>query len=141
MNDSLRTPTTNDAVRSADTDAVFHSWSAQSTLAPFVIAGGKGCEVWDYEGNTYLDFSSMLVNVNIGHQHPKVVEAIKAQADILTTVAPAHANNMRALAAQKILDHAPANFHKVFFTNGVGECPPGACRVMVDPRSVAKDAT
>ena len=82
MNDSLRTPTKNDAVRTADIDSVFHSWSAQSTLAPFVIAGGKGCEVWDYEGNTYLDFSSMLVNVNIGHQHPKVIEAIKAQAGV-----------------------------------------------------------
>ena len=129
MNDSLRTPTKNDAVRTADTDSVFHSWSAQSTLAPFVIAGGKGCEVWDYEGNTYLDFSSMLVNVNIGHQHPKVVEAIKAQADILTTVAPAHANNMRALAAQKILDHAPANFHKVFFTNGGADAVENAVRM------------
>ncbi|MTA38214.1 MAG: aspartate aminotransferase family protein, partial [Actinobacteria bacterium] len=52
MTDSLRTPTTNDAVRTADIGKVFHSWSAQSTLAPFVIAGGKGCEVWDYEGNT-----------------------------------------------------------------------------------------
>ena len=129
MNDSLRTPTKNDAVRTADTDSVFHSWSAQATLAPFVIAGGKGCEVWDYEGNTYLDFSSMLVNVNIGHQHPKVVEAIKAQADILTTVAPAHANNMRALAAQKILDHAPANFHKVFFTNGGADAVENAVRM------------
>ncbi len=129
MNDSLRTPTSNDAVRSADTASVFHSWSAQATLAPFVIAGGKGSEVWDYEGNTYLDFSSMLVNVNIGHQHPKVVEAIKAQADILTTVAPAHANNMRALAAEKILAHTPEKFTKVFFTNGGADANENAIRM------------
>ena len=129
MNNSLRTPASNDAVRTADTASVFHSWSAQATLAPFVIAGGKGCEVWDYDGNTYLDFSSMLVNVNIGHQHPKVIEAIHAQADILTTVAPAHANNMRALAAEKILAHAPEKFKQVFFTNGGADAVENAVRM------------
>jgi taurine--2-oxoglutarate transaminase len=85
--------------------------------------------VWDYEGNTYLDFSSMLVNVNIGHQHPKVIEAIKAQADILTTVAPAHANNMRAFAANKILAHTPEKFNKVFFTNGGADANENAIRM------------
>jgi taurine--2-oxoglutarate transaminase len=85
--------------------------------------------VWDYEGNTYLDFSSMLVNVNIGHQHPKVIAAIKAQADVLTTVAPAHANNVRALAAQKILSHAPKGFEKVFFTNGGADANENAIRM------------
>ncbi len=52
---------------------VFHSWSAQKALNPLVIAGGEGCYVWDYDGNRYLDFSSQLVNTNIGHQHPKVI--------------------------------------------------------------------
>jgi len=129
MNNSLINPASNEAVRTADTASVFHSWSAQATLAPFVIAGGKGSEVWDYEGNTFLDFSSMLVNVNIGHQHPKVVEAIKAQADILTTVAPAHANNMRALAAEKILAHTPDKFTDVFFTNGGADANENAIRM------------
>ena len=46
----------------------------------------------------YLDFSSQLVNTNIGHQHPKVVAAIKEQADLLCTVAPQHANDKRARA-------------------------------------------
>ncbi len=130
MSDSpLLHPADNATVREADTSNVFHSWSAQGTLAPFVIAGGKGSRIWDYEGNTYLDFSSMLVNVNIGHQHPKVIDAIKAQADVLTTVAPAHANNMRALAAQKILSHAPAGFEKVFFTNGGADANENAIRM------------
>ena len=44
------------------------------------IAGGRGCYVWDYDGNRYLDFSCQLVNTNIGHQHPKVVAAIQEQA-------------------------------------------------------------
>ncbi|MEY4997399.1 MAG: hypothetical protein RLY59_803, partial [Actinomycetota bacterium] len=71
----------------------------------------------------------MLVNVNIGHQHPKVIAAIKAQADVLTTVAPAHANNVRALAAQKILSHAPKGFEKVFFTNGGADANENAIRM------------
>lgn len=122
-------PADNATVRSADTENVFHSWSAQGALSPFVMAGGKGSHVWDYEGNTYLDFSSMLVNVNIGHQHPKVIAAIKAQADVLVTVAPAHANNVRALAAQKILSHAPQGFSKVFFTNGGADAIENAIRM------------
>lgn len=122
-------PADNATVREADMGSVFHSWSAQGTLAPFVIAGGLGSRIWDYEGNTYLDFSSMLVNVNIGHQHPKVIAAIKAQADVLTTVAPAHANNMRALAAQKILSHTPKQFNKIFFTNGGADANENAIRM------------
>ena len=123
------TEVTNAEVRTADLANVFHSWSAQATLNPLVIAGGKGSRVWDFEGNEYLDFSSMLVNVNIGHQHPKVVEAIKAQAEILTTVAPSHANNIRALAAKKILAHAPDGFAKVFFTNGGADANENAIRM------------
>ena len=129
MNDSLKHPTSNDAVRSADTSSVFHSWSAQASLAPFVIAGGKGCQVWDYEGNTYLDFSSMLVNVNIGHQHPKVVKAIQDQAARLSTIAPQHANDMRGEAAKRIVDRAGTRHQKVFFTNGGADAVENAIRM------------
>ena len=108
---------------------VFHSWSAQGTLNPMVIAGGKGSEVWDFDGNTYLDFSSQLVNTNMGHQHPAIVDAIKAQADIMTTVAPAAANMARGEAAQRILAKADAHFGKVFFTNGGADAIENAIRM------------
>jgi taurine--2-oxoglutarate transaminase len=108
---------------------VFHSWSAQGSLAPMVIAGGKGSTVWDYDGTSYLDFSSQLVNTNIGHQHPKVVAAIKAQADLLTTVAPAHANLARGEAAKRILERAGSSFGKVFFTNGGADANENAIRM------------
>ncbi|GGF19328.1 putative aminotransferase [Subtercola lobariae] len=93
------------------------------------IAGGSGSTVWDFEGNEYLDFSSQLVNVNIGHQHPKVIAAIQAQAALLATVAPAHANEMRAWAAELVLSHAPASFEKVFFTNGGADANENAIRM------------
>ena len=73
--------------RELDRAHVFHSWSAQTLIDPFPLAGGSGSTVWDHTGARLLDFSSQLVNVNIGHQHPAVVDAIKAQADLLTTVA------------------------------------------------------
>lgn len=108
---------------------VFHSWSAQASLAPLTIAGAAGCEVWDDAGRRYLDFSSQLVNTNIGHQHPDVVDAIVAQARTLTTVAPGHANLARGQAARAILAHAPASASKVFFTNGGADANENAIRM------------
>ncbi|QSZ47571.1 aspartate aminotransferase family protein [Arthrobacter sp. D5-1] len=126
---ALAVPTSNAEVAALDTGNVFHSWSAQKTLKPMAIAGGSGSTVWDHDGRTYLDFSSQLVNTNIGHQHPRLIEAIKQQLDTLTTVAPAHANHTRALAAQKVLSHAPSTMDKVFFTNGGADANENAIRM------------
>ncbi len=119
----------NATVRDADTQRVLHSWSAQSTLNPLPIAGGLGSTVWDHDGRRYLDFSSQLVNVNLGYQHPKVVAAIQEQAAQLTTIAPAAANATRAEAARLILDRAPDGFEKVFFTNGGADANENAIRM------------
>jgi len=108
---------------------VFHSWSAQGALTPFVIAGGAGSEVWDYDGKHYLDFSSQLVNTNLGHQHPAIIGAIKAQADVLATVAPAHANLARGEAAKRIISKAGGPFGRVFFTNGGADANENAIRM------------
>lgn len=117
---------------------VFHSWSAQASLNPLIIAGASGSELWDHSGKRYLDFSSQLINTNIGHSHPKVVAAIKKQVDILPTVAPAHANLARGKAAELILKHANGPglhpdgdrfFDKVFFTNGGADANENAIRM------------
>ena len=97
---------TNQRAHDLDREYVFHSWSAQAALDPMVIAGGLGTEVWDFEGNRYLDFSSQLVNVNIGHQHPKLVAAIQEAAGTLCTIAPFHANEARSEAARAITEVA-----------------------------------
>jgi len=124
-----RRVTDNASVRASDTASVFHSWSAQGALHPLPIAGGLGTEVWDHDGKRYLDFSSQLVNVNIGHQHPRVVAAIQEQAALLTTVAPANANETRATAARMITELAPDGFDKVFFTNGGADANENAIRM------------
>jgi len=108
---------------------VFHSWSAQGALNPLVIAGGLGTEVWDFDGTRYLDFSSQLVNVNIGHAHPKVVAAIQEQAGVLPTIAPSTANLARGEAAARILAKAGPSFGKVFFTNGGADANENAIRM------------
>ena len=119
----------NDEVRLLDRAYVFHSWSMQGNLNPLVIAGAKGCELWDYEGNTYLDFSSQLVNVNIGYQHPRVLAAMKAQLEELVTIAPATANLARGEAAKRIVELAPEGFSKVFFTNAGADANENAIRM------------
>ena len=58
-------------VRADDRAHVFHSWSAQALIDPLPIASASGSYFTDYDGKRYLDFSSQLVNVNIGYQHPQ----------------------------------------------------------------------
>lgn len=116
-------------IHALDRAHVFHSWSAQGALNPMDIAGGEGTYIWTFDGTRYLDFSSQLVNVNIGHQHPKVVKAIQDQAALLATVAPQHANAARGEAAKRITDLAPAGFNKVFFTNGGADANENAIRM------------
>jgi taurine---2-oxoglutarate transaminase len=112
--------TTFDAAQilSDDRTHVFHSWSAQGALNPEVIVGGEGSWIWNGAGKRYLDFSSQLVNVNIGHQHPKLVKAIQDAAAELCTIAPFHANRARGEAARLIAERAPGDLNMVFFTNG-----------------------
>jgi taurine--2-oxoglutarate transaminase len=125
---AMTDPTRSQAYRD-DRAHVFHSWSAQKLLDPLVIAGGEGSWVWDEDGNRYLDFSSQLMNVNIGHQHPKLVAAIKDQADRLCTIAPFHANDARSEAARLIAEKAGGSLDMVFFTNGGAEANENAIRM------------
>lgn len=109
---------------------VFHSWSAQGALDPMVVTAAQGSWVFDGAGRPLLDFSSQLVNTNIGHQHPAVVAAISQQAALLCTIAPQHANAARSEAARLIASHTPgAALNHVFFTNGGAEAIEHAVRM------------
>ena len=88
---------------------VFHSWSAQALINPLPIAGASGSHFWDFEGKRYLDFSSQLVNVNIGYQHPKLVAAIQEAAARQCTIAPSFADESRSEAARLIAGLAPGD--------------------------------
>lgn len=108
---------------------VFHSWSAQAALNPMTITAAEGSYFWDGDGNRLLDFSSQLVNTNIGHQHPKVVAAIQEQAATLCTIAPQHANAARSEAARLIAELTPGDLNHIFFTGGGADANEHAVRM------------
>ncbi|WP_353808600.1 aspartate aminotransferase family protein [Agromyces sp. SYSU T00194] len=116
-------------VRADDRGHVFHSWSAQALIDPLPIASGEGSTFRDYAGNAYLDFSSQLVNLNLGHQHPDLVVAIQQQAGRLATIQPSMANDVRGELARRIAEVAPSDLDKVFFTNGGADANEYAVRM------------
>ncbi|MEI8127753.1 MAG: aspartate aminotransferase family protein [Actinomycetota bacterium] len=109
--------------------AVFHSWSAQENITPLMVRDAEGVYVQLEDGTRFLDFSSQLVNTNIGHQHPDVIRAIQEQAGRLATIAPQHGYESRYRAAELILDHSFEGAAKVFFTNGGTEAVEHAVRM------------
>ncbi|MEZ7755416.1 aspartate aminotransferase family protein [Microbacterium paraoxydans] len=129
LSSPLPAPDAEAQVRADDRAHVFHSWSAQALIDPLPVATGRGSTFWDYEGSAYLDFSSQLVNLNLGHQHPDLVAAIQQQAGRLATIQPSMANDVRGELARLIAEVAPDGFEKVFFTNGGAEANEYAVRM------------
>ena len=128
---AVATTTEPSAARTYELDRahVFHSWMAQAAFEPMVITAAAGSYVTDGDGNRLLDFSSQMVNTNIGHQHPAVVAAIQEQAAKICTIAPQHANDQRGEAARLVSELAPDGFDKVFFTNAGAEAVEHAVRM------------
>ena len=93
----------------------FYSWSVQSQVNPIPMVRAEGVYFWDADGKRYLDFSSQLMNLNIGHQHPKVVKAIQEQAGVLAYAHPSMATEPRGLAGKKISEVTPGTLNKTFF--------------------------
>jgi taurine--2-oxoglutarate transaminase len=110
-------------------ELVFHPWSAQGPRTVPTFVGGSGSHVVDADGRRYLDFSSQLVFTNLGHQHPRIVAAVKEQADRLCTLAPGHASDVRGEAARLIIDVAPEGLGHVLFTTGGTEAIEHAVRM------------
>jgi len=108
---------------------VLHSWSVQDALDPIPVAGAEGRYFWDYDGNRYLDFASQLVNVSIGHQHPKLVAAIKEQAEQLCTIGPPMATEPRSTLARLLAEVTPGDISMAFFTNGGAEANENAIKL------------
>src|ERR671937_2998938 len=116
-------------IQELDKRYVLHSWSVQDQIAPLAIAGAEGRYFWDYEGNRYLDFASQLVNLALGHQHPKVVAAIKEQADKLCTIGPPMASDARSTLARMLAEVTPGELTMSFFTNGGAEANENAIKL------------
>jgi taurine---2-oxoglutarate transaminase len=103
-------------IKRLDREHVIHSWSVQAAVDPLVITKTQGVYMWDENGKRYLDMFSQQVNHNIGHQHPKVVEAIKRQAEKVCFVAPGFAYESRSFLGKALAEITPGDLKKFFFT-------------------------
>ena len=107
----------------------FFSWSVQGQTNPIPVEKAEGIYFWDMDGKRYIDFSSQLMNTNIGHQHPKVVKAIQDQAAKLCFVHPGNATEPRGLLGKKLAEVTPGNLKKTFFTLGGSEANENAIKI------------
>ena len=108
----------------------FFSWSIQNSVNPIPMDRAEGIYFWDSNGKRYIDFSSQLINLNIGHQHPKVVEAIQKQAEHLCFAHPGIATEPRGILGKMIADVSPGNLNKTFFCLGGAEANENAIKMV-----------
>jgi taurine--2-oxoglutarate transaminase len=108
-------------------DYTMFSWSVQATSNPVHMTRGEGVWFWDGDDNRWLDFSSQLINLNVGHQHPKVLEAIKKQVDELCFAGPGFATEPRGALGKKLSE--VTGLAKSFFTLGGAEANENAMKI------------
>ncbi|WP_299433406.1 aminotransferase class III-fold pyridoxal phosphate-dependent enzyme [uncultured Aquimarina sp.] len=102
-------------------DYTLFSWAKQGNLNPINASHAKGSYFYDREGKKYLDFSSQLMNVNIGHGDQRITEAVTKQMKEVSYVYPGMATDVRGELGKKIAEITPGNLTKTFFTLGGAE--------------------
>ena len=112
-----------------ETDHMFHSWSFQPGQAPKRVVSAKGLRFTDDNGREFLDFSSCFVNINIGHQDPRVVKALCEQAKTLCSIAPTFSTEPRAVLAKILAEITPGDLSRTFFTLGGTEANEAAVKI------------
>ena len=127
-NTTEATTLTGEEVIAMDQQYVMRAWSKQGQAA-MAVEKAEGIYFWDYEGNRQVDMSSLLVNANIGHQHPKVVKAIQDQAAKMCFMAPSYATDVKALLAKKLVELAGGDMARVFFTNAGADANENAIKM------------
>jgi taurine--2-oxoglutarate transaminase len=110
-------------------DYTLFSWSTQGGLDPIPLERAEGVYLWDTDGKRYLDFSSQLMNVNIGHSHPAVIQAIREQADKLLYAAPSFATQPRGELGRALAEVTPGGLTKTFFVLGGAEATENAIKI------------
>ncbi|MBS1542045.1 MAG: aminotransferase class III-fold pyridoxal phosphate-dependent enzyme [Bacteroidetes bacterium] len=102
-------------------DYTLFSWSKQRGISPIAISHGLGVYLWDMEGKRYIDFSSGLMNVNIGHGNQRVTQAVAEQMRQVSYVTPSCVTRARAEAGRKLAEITPPGLNKALFTTGGAE--------------------
>ena len=107
---------------------VFFSWSVQSQVKPISAVRSKGLYFWDADGKRYLDFSSQLMNVNIGHGNARVIAAVQEQVERLAYVYPGIATEPKGRLGQLLAEITPGDLHKTLFSLGGAEANENAIK-------------
>jgi taurine---2-oxoglutarate transaminase len=105
-----------------------YSWSATGAVNPMPIERAEGVYLYGPDGQKWLDFNSQLMSVNIGHGHPKVVDAITEQAKKLAFAHSGSATEIRARLGKRLAELVPGNIDTFFFTLGGAEANEQAIR-------------
>ena len=111
-------------------ESVLHSWCAQSTWNAPTVVGGAGAWLHLEDGRRVLDMSSLAECSNLGHQHPRVVAAIRAQAEQLCFVTNAWGARPRAELASRLLELSGFEGGRVFFTLGGADANEHAVKII-----------
>ena len=105
------------------------SWSKQTGLNPIDVERAKGVYFHDRQGKKYIDFSSQLMNVNIGHGDQRVTQAVADQMAQVSYVFPGAVTEARAKLSKKLAEIAPEGMNKTFFTLGGAEAIDNAVKL------------
>ena len=97
-------------------DYTLFSWSKQKGIAPIAVKFGEGVYLYDYDGKRYIDFSSGLMNVNIGHGNQRVTNAVMEQMQQISYVTPSCVTKVRGDLGKKLAQICPGDLNKAFFT-------------------------
>ena len=113
----------------SERDFVLHSWCVPADWNAPTVVGGRGATLVLEDGRELLDMSSLVECSNLGHQHPKLIAAIKAQADKLAFVTAAWGAEPRRALAERLLEVSGFEGGRVFFTLGGGDANENAVRI------------
>jgi taurine--2-oxoglutarate transaminase len=97
-------------------DYTLFSWSKQKGIAPIAVKHAEGVYLYDYDGKRYIDFSSGLMNVNIGHGNQRVTDAVVKQMQEVSYVTPSCVTKVRGELGKKLAEICPGDLNKAFFT-------------------------
>ncbi len=110
-------------------DTVLHTWCVQADWNAPTVVGGRGATLLLEDGRQILDMSSLAECSNLGHQHPRVVAAIRAQAEQLCFVTSSWGSKPRAALAERILEISGFDGGRVFFTLGGADANENAVKI------------
>lgn len=110
-------------------DYTLFSWSKQKGINPIAVKYAKGVYLYDYDGKRYIDFSSGLMNVNIGHGDQRVTDAVIKQMQEVSYVTPSCVTKVRGDLGKKLSEIAPEGLNKTLFTVGGAEAIENAIKL------------